>query len=630
MAGTLNRHAWRRLGCLEKLRQTVVSKNTLDENVLVQFCYQDCSSTRGAATKCESWDGKSCPFGTTTAKVDKGTLGELRDMILFLELAYDTNSPANMTADLVSTLQKWVPLQSFYALEKWFTDRNRESPIVIDGDHRPGRGFKEIIDQLVEKVGTAPFGNIQSGSSGPRPQKKSAYELPLKEGNATYLIFQGPPGTGKTREANLVAKSMVTKEVLELSENQIDLNNASGKWAPEFRINAIRHMQKFLTITQFHPSYAYEDFIEGLRPLKNKDGSIRYEIVDGVFMATWRKAMGKYASIPTVFERYEDNDGIFQIDSSFEHLYDLNELEPVRVKYKGKSLESAQYDCSTHEIRVPNFKNDYPSLNPQDDIRLELQGESWGQDHNFVLLIDEVNRGKVSKIFGELLFAMAADPSDNLPPVKTQYSKTMITLPSNLHVICTMNTCDKSVDTLDQALKRRFQFIELMPLTAEDDLKDWSDLRKYFNDDSKVDVAGFLDELNQRLLSSNVVEYDRQIGHSFFFKARTITDSFRQNKVSLKEPKLKRLGLARVFFTDIFPILQEFFIDDRKGLIGITGDGILDPHSVALNRTVRQSMSKIMNSKNTKDIEAAWADLEPIFDGLIEGLESNERAKEAV
>ncbi len=626
MAGTLSRHAWRRLGCLEELRQAVVSANTLDENLLVESCFKDCEASREAKYKCENWEGSSCPFGVDAAKTNTGSLAELRDMILFLKLAYDTEEPAKMKEDLVSTLQKWLPLRSFYALEKWFADRERETPFVIGSGHRPASGFKEIIDQLIIKAGKDPFGPVQSGTTK-TTKKPSVYELPLKEGNASYIIFQGPPGTGKTREANLVAKSLVTKEVFELSEGQINLAEVNGKWSPEDRIKFVRHMQKFLTITQFHPSYSYEDFIEGLRPLKNKDGSIRYEITDGVFMATWRKAVGKFANIPAVFERYEDECGIFSIDSSFEHLYDFNELEALFVKYKGKMLERSEYDSSTHEIKIPNFKKDHSSLLSNTDARIEVQGEAWGQDHNFVLLIDEVNRGKVSKIFGELLFAMAADPADNLPPVKTQYSKTMVTLPSNLHIVCTMNTCDKSVDTLDQALKRRFQFVELMPLCSDDDSKEWVELRRYFKSDTNIDVAEMLDNLNDRLLISKVVEYDRQIGHSFFFKSRTITEVLRKQKIALKEGDLKRLGLARVFLTDIFPILQEFFIDDRKSLVSLVGEGMLDKNSLALNRNIRKSMSKIVNSANTKEIESAWLDLKPIFEEMIKGLEEHESPK---
>ena len=172
------------------------------------------------------------------------------------------------------------------------------------------------------------------------------------------LILRGAPGTGKTYLAKEIA--------LELTGGNEDQ----------------------IGFVQFHPSYDYTDFVEGLRPVSNGDGTIEFKLVDGIFKKFCQKAR---------------------------------------------------------------------------DAK-----KTGGQD-NFVFIIDEINRGEISKIFGELFFSIDPDYRGEKGSVSTQYanlneSDDKFYIPENVYIIGTMNDIDRSVDTFDFAMRRRFRFVEV---TAE-------------------------------------------------------------------------------------------------------------------------------------------------------------------
>lgn len=170
---------------------------------------------------------------------------------------------------------------------------------------------------------------------------------------------------------------------------------------------------------------------------------------------------------------------------------------------------------------------------------------------NFVLIIDEINRGNVSKIFGELITLLEPDKrigGDEALTLKLLYSSSFkhdddddpeFGVPKNLYIIGTMNTADRSLSLLDTALRRRFRFIEIMP--------DYSLLEDIKIENNNINISEILKSINQRIIK----EYDRehQIGHSFFLKLKedsTITD------------------LSEIFEYEILPLLEEYFYDDRE------------------------------------------------------------------
>jgi 5-methylcytosine-specific restriction endonuclease McrBC GTP-binding regulatory subunit McrB len=238
------------------------------------------------------------------------------------------------------------------------------------------------------------------------------------------------------------------------------------------------------SLISFHQSFSYEDFIEGIKPdLENnneeeKNSEISYSIQDGVF----KIACDKAANIAG----YED-----------------------------------LLDCinDTKENRQQTFKNAKP----------------------FYLLIDEINRGNVSSIFGELITLIENDKrlgGANELILDLPYSKKSFSVPANLHIIGTMNTADRSVEALDTALRRRFSFTEVAPN---------SELLKGKKVE-EVELKKLLETINDRI--ELLIDKDHKIGHSYFLNIETLED------------------LKQTFKNKVIPLLEEYFFGDY-GKIGL-------------------------------------------------------------
>ena len=220
-----------------------------------------------------------------------------------------------------------------------------------------------------------------------------------------------------------------------------------------------------LTQITFHPSYSYEDFIEGFRPQASGEGVLDLRLVDGLFK------------------------------------------------------------------RVCITAADDP-------------------DNSYVVMIDEINRGNIAKIFGELITLIEKDKRDNLSVVLSQ-SGERFHVPSNLMIIGTMNTADRSIQLLDTALRRRFAFIEVLPEAEVLAGATVGDLI----------LEQFLRGLNDSLRDHH--DRERQIGHAFFFSGGKVVNS----------PE----SLASTFRHELLPQLQEYLFDDYQALADLLGEEIIDP-----------------------------------------------------
>ena len=314
------------------------------------------------------------------------------------------------------------------------------------------------------------------------------------------LILRGAPGTGKTYLAKEIAK-----ELTDGNEDQIGF-------------------------VQFHPSYDYTDFVEGLRPVSNGDGAIEFKLQDGIFKKFCQRA-----------KEAQKTGGQDNFEETWAKLTDaINEKQgqyffprssvPASLNSQG----NVKFDSpvATKEKVYLLYKGEDTNLKYEtyQNIVLDHMKESYGlcdyvsptidTDKKFVFIIDEINRGEISKIFGELFFSIDPGYRGEKGCVSTQYANLHETdekfyIPENVYIIGTMNDIDRSVDTFDFAMRRRFRFVEV---TAESQV---GMLDKELNIHSE-EAKTRLRNLNTSIENVQELNSHYHIGPSYFLKLKDV------------------------------------------------------------------------------------------------------------
>lgn len=374
-------------------------------------------------------------------------------------------------------------------------------------------------------------------------------------------ILYGPPGTGKTYQT-------INKAVAIANPN-FDLNLDREILREEY--NRLVEVGQIM-FTTFHQSMSYEDFVEGIKPImKEEEGEVNYEIQSGIFK-----------DICKIAENDNEISIIDNFDVSWERLIELVKEKIANEKllkigsweYSLSSKDSLKYsslnspsqytftitkknvlDTYQNKLARPSgaFKKDMEDIvkymktnfhlsNYNDDIKTVKDQNQFNK--NFVLIIDEINRGNVSQIFGELITLIEESKrlsNDESLEVTLPYSKEKFGVPSNLYIIGTMNTADRSVESLDTALRRRFSFEEMMPNL------------KVLNEKvvGGIELKELLSTINKRV--EVLLDRDHTIGHSYFINIKSEDD------------------LRNTFKNNIIPLLQEYFYGDYEKIGMILG-----------------------------------------------------------
>lgn len=363
------------------------------------------------------------------------------------------------------------------------------------------------------------------------------------------IIFRGAPGTGKSYLAKQIAADIVSDGA---TDNYTELTD---------------EQKKQIEFVQFHPSYDYSDFVEGLRPKMNEDGTMGFELYDGIFKSFTdkarrnfesskksRKAIEQEASVQTQMKAFFDS--IEYGETSFKTvtgnkftIADIDEEKNrIYIEIPGNKtanklvlnigeiramlesgLEFNKISDITNffgkQFATQGYSYDFALFKEIKSKQIKLNDADMNSEKlkNYIFIIDEINRGEISKILGELFFTI--DPGYRGPAgsVATQYSNMHVNqaekfyIPENVYIIGTMNDIDRSVEPIDFAMRRRFRFIEIKVKETQYMLDCLGD------NDLKSEAVKKMDSLNEEILKVEDLNENYQIGASYFLKLKELS-----------------------------------------------------------------------------------------------------------
>ena len=397
--------------------------------------------------------------------------------------------------------------------------------------------LEEANDKLFKPYFNVEFYNSEIVTILDKDQRKTNNILkPLNQ------ILYGPPGTGKTYNTVLEAAKIVTGDETINYDKALQVFNEN-----------LNNQIEFIT---FHQNYSYEDFIQGLRPDTENGKDLSFEKKDGIFKRIADRALKNLEAANNPASAKKDFDVVFQ-----ELIQPLNDgdVEELEIKMKKSSFyitevgeKSIEFrkniGDSNHTLSINTLRKMYdkgendiilgglqPYYNPILELLL-VKGKSQVTSvsrKNYVIIIDEINRANISRVFGELITLIEEDKRSHgkIPMRVTLPSGDSFIVPSNLYIIGTMNTADKSISLLDIALRRRFEFVPMYPNILI----------------QGVNSPTVLETINAEIIKRK--GHDFTIGHAYFMGEEYTLEKTINNKV--------------------IPLLLEYFMNDEKEVTAI-------------------------------------------------------------
>ena len=445
-------------------------------------------------------------------------------------------------------------------LKKSLSHRKIQKEIL--GTEAPSRGGGFLAMEILHRyeiegdkkgiLNSTPFHKEFFNSSGKYRESlemlnKYYPEFSITDNNKTHMnfplntILYGPPGTGKTYNTILRAAEIIENRKIDSYKEALTI----------FK----KHLNNRIEFITFHQNYSYEDFIQGLRPDTENEKELTFERKDGVFKVIADKALKNIleSEQPKVIKKpFEEVLSQF-ITPLIEGEIDEIEVKMKKVSYFITAIRNKSIDFrktigrSIHTLSISTLKKMYEAesvfdiqglvsyYSPLLDEFLRIGKDSKGRKEevtrkNYVIVIDEINRANISRVFGELITLIEPDKrSHGTIPMETRLpSGDTFIVPSNLYIIGTMNTADKSIALLDIALRRRFEF---EPMYS-----------KYEIEDNEIYDVDILKKINKKIIESK--GHDFQIGHAYFMG---------ENKDLVQRMNKK-----------VIPLLLEYYMNDGE------------------------------------------------------------------
>lgn len=391
------------------------------------------------------------------------------------------------------------------------------------------------------------------GFGGDGEEADTTQANPLSNQPLNQILY-GPPGTGKTHNAVNHALSIVKgNDLAGMTRMQIK---------EEFDALISEGQIQFVT---FHQSYSYEEFVEGIKPSVN-GGNVEYNIEDGIFKKLCFKAQNT-RFLETGEQFSNSKVGIFTISKINNEIIEITRDEGSIITLPKGLVFGLLKLLNENEITIENIQSRKKDGTPlQELLDIKYDKYIFGYDSilkalleyilskkkstisNYVIIIDEINRGNISKIFGELITLIEDSKrigaSEELR-TKLTYSgaagNAMFGVPNNVYIVGTMNSADRSIALIDTALRRRFTFFEY---TADSTLLS--------NAVEGINLQTLVQMINSRI--EFLLDKDHLLGHAYFINVKTKND------------------LCSAFRNKVIPLLEEYFYGDYEKIQLVLGD----------------------------------------------------------